>query len=112
MMYLKETCKVLRRYKIKLNPEKCVFKVTSGNFLGFIVSYRGIEANSEKIRAVIKIKSLRTLKDIQTLTRKLVALNRFISQATGKCHVFFKMMRNERKMKWTAECEEAFQQLK
>lgn len=68
MMYLKETCKVLRKYKIKLNPEKCVFEVTSGKFLGFIVSYRGIEANSEKIRAVIKIKSLRTLKDIQTLT--------------------------------------------
>ena len=108
MMYLKETCKVLRRYKIKLNPEKCVFKVTSGNFLGFIVSYRGIEANSEKIRAVIKIKSLRTLKDIQTLTRKLVALSRFISQATGKRHVLFKMMRKGRKMKWTTECEETF----
>lgn len=111
MMYLKETYKVLMKYKIKLNLEKCVFEVTSGNFLGFIVSYRRIKANSKKI-LVIKIKSIHTLKDIQTLTRKLAALNRFISQATSKCHVFFKMMRKGRKMKWTAECEKAFQQLK
>lgn len=78
------------------------------SFLGFMVSHRGIEANPEKIRAVVEMKSPRTLKDIQSLTGKLAAQNRFISRATNKCHVFFKAMRKERKMEWTAECEEAF----
>jgi hypothetical protein len=41
----------LRRYRWKLNPEKCVFGVPAGKLLGFIVSHRGIEANPEKIEA-------------------------------------------------------------
>lgn len=50
---LRETFKVLRKYKMKLNPSKCAFGVASGKFLGFMVSQRGIEANSEKIRAIL-----------------------------------------------------------
>ena len=37
---------------IKLNPEKCVFGVSKGMLLGFIVSEHGIEANPEKILAI------------------------------------------------------------
>jgi hypothetical protein len=36
----------------KLNPKKCVFGVTAGKLLGFLVSCRGIEANPEKIRTI------------------------------------------------------------
>ena len=46
---LKETFDTLRSYNMKLNPSKCVFGVTAGKFLGFIVSYRGIEVNPDKI---------------------------------------------------------------
>lgn len=64
---------------MKLNPEKCVFGVSSGKFLRFMVSHRGSEANPKKIHVVIEMKSPRMIKDIQSLTRKLVVLNRFIS---------------------------------
>jgi len=47
-----ETISSLRKYRWKLNPEKCVFGVPSGKLLGFIVSNRGIEANPEKIAAI------------------------------------------------------------
>lgn len=76
-----------------------------------MVSHRVIEANPKKILAVIEMKSPRTLKEIQSLTGKLATLNQFISWTVDKCHVFFQMRRG-RKMEWTAECEEAFQQLK
>ena len=46
---LQETFDILRQYNIKLNPSKCAFGVSSGKFLGFMVSYRGIEANPKKI---------------------------------------------------------------
>ena len=46
---LQETFETLRRYKMKLNPSKCVFGVSSGMFLGFMVSQKGIEANPDKI---------------------------------------------------------------
>ena len=45
--HLSEMFDVLRRYRMKLNPQKCVFGVESGKFLGFIVNHRGIEANPE-----------------------------------------------------------------
>ena len=46
--HLKETFDLLRKYRIKLNPEKCAFGISSGKFLGFLVSHQGIEANLEK----------------------------------------------------------------
>ncbi|KAH9714403.1 hypothetical protein KPL71_020650 [Citrus sinensis] len=110
--HLEETFELLRKYEMKLNPEKCAFGVSSGKFLGFLVSHRGIEANPEKIRAVTEMRSPRTVKEVHSLTGKLAALNRFISRATDKCHPFFQIIRKGRKMEWTSECEEAFGQLK
>ena len=49
----KETFNTLRSYNMKLNPGKCTFGVTAGKFLGFMVSQRGIEANLDKIRAIM-----------------------------------------------------------
>ena len=46
---LKETFTTLKQYQMKLNPAKCIFGVASGKFLGFMVSQRGIEANSKKV---------------------------------------------------------------
>ena len=46
---LQEIFDTLRSYNMKLNPSKCVFGVTAGKFLGFIVSHRGIEVNPEKV---------------------------------------------------------------
>ena len=47
---LKETFDTLHKYKMNLNPTKCVFSISLGKFLGFIVSQRGIEANPDKKR--------------------------------------------------------------
>lgn len=82
--HLEETFELLRRYKIKLNPEKCAFGICSGKFLGFMVSHRGIEANPEKIRAITEMKSPWTINEAQSFTGKLAALNRFISTTTDK----------------------------
>ena len=110
--HLEEIFELLRKYKMKLNPEKCAFGVSSGKFFGFLVSHRGIEANLKKIKAVTKMKSPRTVYEVQSLIRKLAVLNRFISRATVKCHPFFQTIKKGRKIEWTSECEEAFGQLK
>ena len=49
---LEETFGNLRKINLKLNPEKCVFRVPSGKLLGFFVSQHGIEANPDKIKAI------------------------------------------------------------
>lgn len=65
--HLSETFELLRKYKMRLNPKKCVFGVSSGKYLWFMVSHRGIKENLEKIWPIAEIKSLRTLKEIQGL---------------------------------------------
>ena len=55
MKDLEETFDTLRSYNMKLNPSKCAFGVTAGKFLGFMVSQRGIEANPDKIKAIVEM---------------------------------------------------------
>lgn len=52
---LKEVSNVLRKFGVKLNSEKCVFKVAVGKSLGFMVSQKGIEANPEKIKVILNM---------------------------------------------------------
>uniref|UniRef100_A0A2N9GRH3 Integrase catalytic domain-containing protein n=1 Tax=Fagus sylvatica TaxID=28930 RepID=A0A2N9GRH3_FAGSY len=72
---LKETFQALRRYNMKLNPAKCVFGVSSGKFLGFMVLQHGIEANPDKIKAILEMSPPKTVKEVQSLTGKAAALN-------------------------------------
>ena len=90
---LKETFTTLKKYLMKLNPSKCVFGVVSGKFLGFMVSQRRIEANPEKVQAIINMVSPKTIKEVQKLTGRIAALNRFVFRAMDKCHLFFKTLK-------------------
>nr|XP_033516443.1 uncharacterized protein LOC117280807 [Nicotiana tomentosiformis] len=66
---LSTTFEILRRYNMKLNPEKCAFGVASGKFLGFLVSNRGIEVNPAQIKAIEEIPDILTIKkEVQNLT--------------------------------------------
>ncbi|KAL0398231.1 UNVERIFIED_CONTAM: Transposon Ty3-G Gag-Pol polyprotein [Sesamum radiatum] len=70
---------VLKIFGMKLNPAKCTFGVRGGKFLGYMISERGIEANPEKIRAIMDMPPPRSIREVQKLAGKLAALNRFIS---------------------------------
>ena len=108
--HLRETFKILRSYNMKLNPGKCTFGVTTGKFLGFMVSQRGIEANLDKIWAIMEMAPPRSVKEVQILNCKIAALNRFVSRATDKCLPFFRTLKKS--FEWTAECQQAFEELK
>ncbi|KAM1750065.1 hypothetical protein ACFX12_010838 [Malus domestica] len=110
---LSETFTILTRYRMRLNPNKCTFGVGSSKFLGFMISQQGIEANPEKIKAILDMKESVTSKDIQSLTGKVAALTRFISKAIDRCAHFFKALKGSKKyITWTDECAEAFKNLK
>ena len=61
---LQETFDTLRRYNMKLNPSKCAFGVSSGKFLGFMVSHRGIEENPNKIQVILDMEPPRNIKEV------------------------------------------------
>ena len=64
---LQETFDMLRRYNIKLNLSKCAFGVSIGKFLGFMVSQRTIEANPDKIQAILSMEPPKNVKEVQSL---------------------------------------------
>ena len=72
---LKETFANLCEYKVKLNPEKCVFGVPVGKLLSFLVSEHGIEANPEKIKAIKRTRRPAWLRDVQKFTGYLASVS-------------------------------------
>ena len=103
--HLQEAFDILRRYRMKLNPTKCSFGVSSGKFLGYMVSHKGIEASPEQVKAITRLKSPQCVKDVQRLTGRLAALNRFISRSSDKCKPFFDMLKKNKNFKWGEEDE-------
>ena len=80
--HLAKVFDILRKFKMNLNPAKYAFGVSSGKFLGHLISRWGIEANLEKVQAIINMRSPRTTKEVQSFAGRVVALNRFVSQDT------------------------------
>ena len=108
--HLSEAFQILREYNMKLNPAKCAFRVSAGKFLGFIVNNRGIEANPDKIKAVLDMPPPSSIKEVQRLTGRIAALSRFVSRASDKCQPFFQVLKKA--FQWDTKCEEAFSALK
>jgi len=109
---LEELFITIARYKLKLNPEKCVFGVEAGKFLGFLLSERGIEVNPEKCAAILAMRSPANEKEVQQLTGRMAALSRFVSASGEKGHPYFQCLKRNNRFVWTKECEEAFVKLK
>src|SRR4051795_3204231 len=109
---LRETFDNLYRYQIKLNPKKCFFGVPGGQVLVYLISARGIEANPEKIKAVLDMAPPSNLKQIQQLAGHVAALSRFIARLGEKALPFYALMRKPGKFEWTTEAQIAFDPLK
>ena len=80
LAHLREAFYLLWKHWLWLNPTKCAFSASSGNFLGFLVSLKGIKMEPGQIRAITQLRPLTSKKEIQSLTGRLAALNRFILQ--------------------------------
>ena len=79
---------------MRLNPTKCVFRVSSNQFLRQVVSRRGIKANPTRIKKLAKVKTPKTVCVVQKFIGKIVASSRFISRMCDKCQPFFHCIKN------------------
>ena len=99
---------VMRRHKLRLNASKCFFGVGSGKFLGYMVTYRGIEVNPNQIKAINDLKPLRNAKEVQKLTGMIATLNRFISRSADRCRPFYLLINKWKGFEWSEDCTAAF----
>jgi hypothetical protein len=109
---LQETFANFRQAGLKLNPEKCVFGVKKGKFLGCLVSTKGIEANPSKIEAILRMEPPRTKKGAQRLGGRLTSLNRFISRSAKRNLPFFEILKSAEVFQWGSVQQKAFEELK
>jgi hypothetical protein len=109
---LQETFAHFRQAGLKLNPEKCVFGVKKGKFLGCLVSMKGIEANPNKIEAILRMEPPNTKKGAQRLIGILASLNRFISRSAERNLPFFEILKSAEVFQWGPAQQKAFEELK
>ncbi|SPT16855.1 unnamed protein product [Triticum aestivum] len=109
---LRETFANLRRFQIKLNPEKCVFRVPAGQLLGFLVSERSIECNPVKIKAIERMEIPTKLRDVQKFTGCLASLNLFINRLGEKALPLYRLMKKSTHFEWNDQADQAFHELK
>lgn len=76
-------------YNMKLNPNKWIFGVSAGKFLGFMVTQKEIEVNPDQRKVVLETPVLSSKKELQRFTSQLAALVRFITHFTNKLRLFF-----------------------
>ena len=112
MLALQKFFERIQIYKLRLNPKKCTFRVTSGKLLGFIVSQRGIEVDPEKIKAIVQMKPPRTEKEIQEFLGRIQYISRFIAPLTMTCEPIFRLLKKEVPIVWNEQCQEAFEKIK
>jgi hypothetical protein len=109
---LQETFANFRQAALNLNPEKCVFGEKKGKFLGCLVSTKRIEANPNKIKAILRMEPLGTKKGAQRLTGRLASLNRFISRSAERILPFFEVLKSAEVFQWRPAQQKAFEELK
>ena len=112
IMDLTSIFEILREHKLRLIASKCSFVVSSGKFLGYMVTHRGIEVNPDQIKAINNLQSPQNPKEVQKLIGMMAALNRFISRSADRCRPFFLLLHKWKEFEWFEECVVAFQQLK
>ncbi|KAK1670786.1 hypothetical protein QYE76_058945 [Lolium multiflorum] len=109
---MRETFDNLDKFRLKLNPTKCSFGVPARELLGYLVSARGIEANPEKIQAILTMRKPTKLKEIHQLTGRVAALSRFIARLGEKALPFYGLIKQGKKFEWNEEADIAFEHLK
>ncbi|CAM8911138.1 unnamed protein product [Rhodiola kirilowii] len=95
-----------------MNPLKCAFGVTSGKFLGFVVTHRGIEIDQTKIKAIQEMPEPKSLKELRGLQGRLAYIRRFISNLAGRCQPFSHLMKKDAPFIWDDKCRKAFDSIK
>ena len=95
----------IRQFRLRLNPKKCTFGVTSGKLMGHIVSERSIEVDPEKIKAILDMPAPRNEKEIKGFLGRLQYISRFIDRLTDICEPIFLLLKKNQPTVWNNDCQ-------
>ena len=109
---LRRVFDIMQAHQMKMNPTKYFLGVASGKFLELIITFKGIYLDLEKICVVQKMQPPRNLKELRSLQGRLTYIQRFISNLSGCCQSFTKLMKKGVSFVWENACQEVFEEIK
>ena len=109
---LKTIFDIMRAHQLKMNPTKSFLGVASCKFMGFVVTYKGMYLDPEKVRAVQQMQPLRNIRELRGLQGRLAYIQRFISNLSERCQPFTKLMKKGVSFVWDDACQQVFKEIK
>jgi hypothetical protein len=97
---VKRTLECTRKHGLKMNPNKCAFGVSAGEFLGFLVYEGGIEVSKKSMKAIDEVVPPTNLKELQSLLGKINFVRRFISNLSQKVLPFSPLLKVKKDQKF------------
>jgi len=95
-----------------MNPTKSFLGVSSGKFLRFTVTSKGIHLDPDKVKAIQNMQSPKILKELWGLHGRLAYIRRFIANLSGHCQPFTQLMKKGVSFVWDKACQKAFKDIK
>jgi len=111
---LRKILECTRKHGLKINPNKCAFGVSAGQFLGFMVHQRGTEISRRSIDAINKVVAPTNKTELQSLIGKINFITRFISNLSGKIRAFSPLLKlkADQEFIWGKEQQLALEEIK
>ena len=108
---LKKVFERCRTFKLRMNPLKCAFRVSTRKFLGFLVHSRGIDVDPAKATAIATMKPLVTIKELKSFLRKVSYIQRFIAGLASITFAYTKLLKKGQSFEWGEAQQTAFKRL-
>jgi hypothetical protein len=111
---LTKTLECTRKHGLKMNPNKCAFGVSAGEFLGFLVHKGGIEVGKKSMEVIDKVAPPTNLTELQSLLGKINFVRRFISNLSEKVLPFSPLLKlkKDQEFIWGDIQQKDFDQIK
>jgi len=111
---VKEVLKRLQNNGLAISPEKCVWKTTEVEFLGYVIGRNGIRMADGKVQAVLDWKTPESLTEVQSFLGFANFYRRFILNHCRVARPLTELTKKEsgKEWAWNQEAEAAFRELK
>jgi hypothetical protein len=103
-----------RKFRLKMNPKKCAFGVSAGQFLGFLVHEWGIEIGLKSQEAGRTMVPPTMKRELQQLIGMIYFIRRFISNLSGRIELFMDLVKikADEEFRWGVEQQWVFKEIK
>ena len=97
-----------RKYKLRMNPVKCAFRVSAGKFLRFLIHHKGISVDPTKATAIATMKRPTTVKKLKSFLGRVSYIRSFVSRLASVTSKLSKLLKKGAEFTWGTEQHKAF----